>query len=147
METETEVEPVVTDRDQQAIEPEANVEIESLRRQLEALQVEHDTTKGTLAAATTELDGLRLTQLKETVARENGLPAGVLAGSDRAELEAHAEILREWSKSHRGVDHYRKSMTPTSGLSTNRNAPAYEGSRERAVRALGQIFSSDATGN
>jgi hypothetical protein len=97
-EVETEVEPVVTDPDEQVTEPEVNPEMETLRRDLEAARVELEIARNTLTATTTERDRLLLSQLKADVARENGLPAGVLAGNDRAELEAHAEMLKEWQK-------------------------------------------------
>ncbi|WP_143546300.1 hypothetical protein [Rhodococcus sp. 14-2496-1d] len=88
----------MSEPDEQVNEPVVDAELETLRRDLEAARLELDTTRNTLTAITTERDGLQLAQLKADVARENGLPAGVLAGKDRTELEAHADALKEWQK-------------------------------------------------
>ncbi|MDI9929781.1 hypothetical protein QM588_05135 [Rhodococcus sp. IEGM 1354] len=129
---ETEVEPVVTDLDKQLTEPEVNPEMETLRRDLEAAQLELETTKNTLTATATERDRLLLSQLKAEVARENGLPAGVLAGNDRAELEAHAETLKEWQKAQ--PTRTGPARQSRSGLAGG-YMPTLSG-RERAAQAL-----------
>ncbi|MEW1930543.1 hypothetical protein AB0362_00035 [Rhodococcus sp. NPDC079359] len=130
--TETEDEPVVTEPDEQVTDPEVNPEMETLRRDLEAARVELETTRNTLTAITTERDGLQLAQLKADVARENGLPAGVLAGKDRAELEAHAETLKEWQKAQ--PTRTGPARQSRSGLSGG-YMPTLNG-RERAAQAL-----------
>lgn len=128
----TEVEPVVTDLDKQLTEPKVNLEMETLRRDLEAAQLELETTKNALTATATERDRLLLSQLKAEVARENGLPAGVLAGNDRADLEAHAETLKEWQKAQ--PTRTGPARQSRSGLAGG-YMPTLSG-RERAAQAL-----------
>lgn len=65
-------------------------EIEESAKSAEQKQAE------ALAAAQTELEQLRAQALRAEVAAEKGVPAGLLAGATREELEASADALIEF---------------------------------------------------
>lgn len=120
-----------------AAEDHPNVEVEALKRELEALRVELDVTRGTLTARETDLANATQTLVRDSVARETGVKAELLKGETREELEAHADAIHAFAsaKQRGGYLPRRQSMSGTAAFD---NAPLM-GARERAAMALREL--------
>ncbi|MCZ4077821.1 hypothetical protein O1W68_07710 [Rhodococcus sp. H36-A4] len=114
---------------------EVDPEVEGLRRELEAVKADLDTTRGTLTAREADLAGAQHTLLRDAVARETGVNSELLKGNTRAELEAHADSMKAWAQTQRRTAGYigRQARSGLAGFSVPSGQSAREGAAE-AVR-------------
>lgn len=128
---------VVTDDTTTGEQP--NPEVEALRRELDALKVDLDTTRGTLSAREADLATATQTLLRDQVARETGVKPELLRGNTRAELEAHADGIKAFSLNNRRGGYLPPRRQSRSGIAGFGGVSAM-GSRERAVEAVRNNF-------
>jgi vacuolar-type H+-ATPase subunit I/STV1 len=83
-----------------------------------------------------ELASERSGRLRADIAAEKGVPANVLTGNTREELEAAADSLNEW----RGTQETKKKAVPARGLKSGAtNSDQLLDPMERAAQAIRQM--------
>lgn len=96
-------------------------DVAGLQGQLQTVTEERDTHAQTIAGLQKEIDGYKLSNLKQKIAQEKGIPAEMasrLTGETEKDIRADADAMVGIIRAVKGADPTAQTETPTEGTGT-----------------------------
>lgn len=113
--------PINTQEEFDAAVAERYGDVGNLQAQVEALTGERDGHAATIAGLQKEINGYKLSNLKQQIAREKGIPAEMadrLTGETEKDIRTDADTMAGLLRSVRGADPTANNEQPAEGSNT-----------------------------